>query len=379
MEQEEFRKLLRRYTEGNCRPEEVRLLEDMILRNPVAGTWDWDSEEEKVLMGIRIKRAIDDRRFKKERGQRQRWWIGGVAASLLIALSTWLLLQRATEETHDSIRISESSPFPEEGVRLALGDGHVIRLDSVENGFVQREGGVAIRKSDDGKLVYACNDRKKRNSSNTRIPLNTIHVPNGQQFQLTLPDGSIIWVNTASKLTYPVDFIGDERMVTLEGEAYFEIAKDKKKPFKVLANGTEILVTGTHFNVSAYPSDARVTTTLVEGGVTVRKNKDQVVLKPGYEALVPDSGSMIERKGNLEQVLAWKNGYFIFDNMDILSVMRSVARWYNVRIEIKGDYSKKRFGGSFPITATLDELLKDLETVGKIKFEKNGKEVRVMQ
>src|SRR5690606_38132370 len=209
-------------------------------------------------------------------------------------------------------------------------------------------------------------------------PLNTIHVPNGQQFQLTLPDGSIIWVNTASKLTYPVDFIGDERMVTLEGEAYFEIAKDKKKPFKVLANGTEILVTGTHFNVSAYPSDARVTTTLVEGGVTVRKNKDQVVLKPGYEALVPDSGSMIERKGNLEQVLAWKNGYFIFDNMDILSVMRSVARWYNVEIEVSSIHTNKRFGGSFPITASIDELLKDLETVGKIRFERKGSEVNVM-
>ncbi len=380
MEQEAFRRLLSRYIDNDCTQQERKILEDLVLRNPIVRDWDWNSEEEKILMGIRIKRAVDERRVGKSNPRNQLWWLISIAASFLVAFGAyWFITNRITDTKDASMRISETSEFPNDGVRLALADGRIIRLDSIENGFVQKSDGVEIKKSDDGKLEYACQDKNKREAADGAAPMNTIHVPNGKQIQLTLPDGSVIWINTASKLTYPIDFKGDERLVKLEGEAYFDIAKDKSKPFKVIANGTEIVVTGTHFNVSAYPSDATVTTTLMEGGVVVRKNAEQLTLKPGYEAVVPDSGTIVKRKGNLEQVLAWKNGYFIFDNMDILSVMRSVARWYNVQVEVSSDHANKRFGGSFPITATIDELLKDLETVGKIKFERKGKEVWVMQ
>lgn len=379
MEQEAFRRLLHRYIHDDCTREERKILEDLVLRNPIMGDWDWSSEEEKMLMGIRIRQAVDNRRFAKSKVQKRLWWLGGIAASFLTVFSAWFIANRITDAKDVSTRISETSAFPDDGIRLTLGDGRIIRLDSIQNGFVQKSDGIGIMKSDDGKLEYACLDKNKRETTDETIPTNTIHVPNGRQIQLTLPDGSIVWINTASKLTYPINFQGDERSVELEGEAYFDIAKDKSKPFKVTANGTEIVVTGTHFNVSAYPSDATVKTTLVEGGVVVRKNAEQLMLKPGYEALVPDTGTIVNRKGNLEQVLAWKNGYFIFDNMDVLSVMRSVARWYNVQVEVSATHANKRFGGSFPITATIDELLKDLETVGKIKFERKGREVWVMQ
>src|SRR5690606_38598298 len=143
--------------------------------------------------------------------------------------------------------------------------------------------------------------------------MNTIHIPNGKQFQLTLPDGTDVWVNTATILTYPVSFTNGKRSVELNGEAYFEVAKDEARPFEVVANGTSIVVTGTRFNVSAYPSDNGVTTTLVEGGVTVRAGTREAKLSPGDQAIVGRSGKIEKRRGGVEQALAWKNGYFIFD------------------------------------------------------------------
>lgn len=378
MEPNAFRQMLRRYANGDCTEQERKLVEDTVLRNPVVGDWEWDSQEQRLMTGIRIKRAIDKRRLGKDKERGRRWfWLGGIAASLLVAFAMFRML-RVEDHHRDIVQISETSTFPYDGIRLELGDGRVVRFDSIDNGLVQEKDGIEIEKREDGKLVYARQKDDSDNPTHGVVAMNTIYVPNGKQFQLTLPDGSVISMNAASELTYPIHFEGKERMVQLKGEAYFDVAKDTSKPFKVMANGTEIIVTGTHFNVSAYPSDETVTTTLVEGGVVVRKDKRKLTLKPGYEALASGTGELTERKANIEQALAWKEGYFVFDNMDAVSVMRSVARWYDVRIEVSANHANKRFGGSFPISASLDELLRDLETVGKIKFERKGKEVIIM-
>lgn len=381
MEQETVRRLLRRYANGDCTEQEQRLLEDLVLRNPMVGDWDWSSEEEKVLMGIRIKQAIDERRFRKNKPQKSGIvWYGSIAASLLIAIGVWwFVMDRPVEDPSQSLQISETSPFPADGIRLTLADGSVIGLDSVQNGLVRSESGLTIRKIDGEQLEYEVVELEGDAANGVAPPSNTIHVPNGKQFQLTLPDGTGVWINTASALTYPVRFSGSERKVQLEGEAYFEVVKNAKKPFKVVSQGVEIVVTGTHFNVSAYPSDGKVVTTLVEGGVDVRKGGTHVSLTPGYQATTYAGAETIEKqKGNIEQTMAWKNGYFVFDDMDAVSVMRSVARWYDVRVSASGKIPDKHFGGSFPITAGLDELLADLEMVGKIKFERKGKEVRII-
>ncbi|MGK6350972.1 FecR family protein [Parapedobacter sp. DT-150] len=378
MKHEAFRTLLRRYADGDCTENERMFLEDLVLHNPIVGDWEWSGEEEKVLMGIRIKQAIDERRFGSRRSVRYMHWYWPVAVSLSVAIGSWWFFRDGTTGPVDKpLRITETSAFPADGVRLTLADGSVISLDSLDRGVVGVASGSEIIKLDAGKLVYAHPESGEVVPANGKQPMNTIHIPNGKQFQLTLPDGTDVWVNTATTLTYPVIFTGGKRSVELNGEAYFEVAKDETRPFEVVANGTSIVVTGTRFNVSAYASDNGVTTTLVEGGVTVRSGAREAALSPGDQAIVGKSGEIERRRGGVEQALAWKSGYFIFDDMDIQAVMRSVARWYDIRVTIGADVSAKRFGGSFPITAGVDELLADLETVGQIKFERDGKEVQL--
>ncbi len=379
MHRDQFRELLRRYADGTCTQQEQRFLEDMVLRNPIANKWSWGSEEEKILTGLRIKFAIDERRMRKRQARMRKLWYTGIAASLLIAVGVSMqLFFQWNRSDGGSVVISETAPFPSDRIRLTLADGSIVSLDSIGEGLVTHAGNVRIRKLASGELVYDMVDEVSRATGLKSLPQNTLHVPNGKQLQLTLPDGTRVWMNTASSLTYPIVFAGEERKVKLSGEAYFEVATDLAKPFKVMANDTEITVTGTHFSVSAYASDLSVKATLMEGGIDIDHGGKKMSLTPGYQAIMREGGNIEKRKGNLEQALAWKNGYFVFVDMDIVSVMRCVARWYDIQVEVTDQVPPKRFGGTFPITGELDELLTDLEMIGKIKFERKGKEVRIM-
>lgn len=379
MHRDQFRELLRRYADGTCTQQERRFLEDMVLRNPIANKWSWGSEEERILTGLRIKFAIDERRMRKRQTRMRKLWYTGIAASLLIAAGVSMqLFFQWNRSDGETVVISETAPFPSDRIRLTLADGSIVSLDSIGEGLVTHAGNVRIRKLNSGELVYDMVDEVSRATELKPLPQNTLHVPNGKQLQLTLPDGTRVWMNTASSLTYPIVFAGEERKVKLSGEAYFEVATDLAKPFKVMANDTEITVTGTHFSVSAYASDLSVKATLMEGGIDIDHGGEKMSLTPGYQAIMHEGGNIEKRKGNLEQALAWKNGYFVFDDMDIVSVMRCVARWYDIQVEVTDQVPLKRFGGTFPITGELDELLTDLEMIGKIKFERKGKEVRIM-
>lgn len=379
MHRDQFRELLRRYADGTCTQQERCYLEDMVLRNPIANKWAWGSEEEKILTGLRIKFAIDERRMRKRQARMRKLWYIGIAASLLIAVGVSMqLFFQWNRSDSGSVVISETAPFRSDRIRLTLADGSMVSLDSIGEGLISGTGNVRIRKLASGELIYDMVDKGSSAIEEKPLPQHTLHVPNGRQLQLTLPDGTRVWMNTASSLTYPAAFAGNERKVKLSGEAYFEVATDLAKPFKVMVNDTEITVTGTQFNVSAYASDRSVKATLMEGGIDVQHGGNKVSLAPGYQAIMSEGGTIEKRKGNLEQALAWKNGYFVFDDMDIISVMRCVARWYDIQVEVTDQVPSKRFGGTFPITGELDELLTDLEMIGKIKFERKGKEVRIM-
>lgn len=378
MQRQEFRKLLHRYADGTCSKAEKRFLEEMVLRDPVIDNWSWENEEERVLMGIRIRQAIDKRRHVGKPSRSKRLWYGGVAASLLAVFGVMWFLGGKKDAQEKLFVISETASYPSDGIRLTLADGSVVGVDSLERGLVRHTGRVDIRKLDGGELVYKKSSNAESGSTSETPAQNTLHVPNGKQFKVVLPDGTKVWMNTATTLTYPVAFTGRERKVVLNGEAYFEVMTDRSRPFKVMTQGREITVTGTHFTVSAYASDNEVRTALLEGGVDVYHLGKTLSLTPGFEAISSTDGKLVKKQSNLEQAMAWKNGYFLFDDMDVISVMRSVARWYDVRIVIDANLPKKRFGGSFPITAGIDELLADLELVGKVKFERNGKEVRMI-
>lgn len=200
----------------------------------------------------------------------------------------------------------------------------------------------------------------------------------GGQYKLTLPDGSKVWLNAASSLKYPVVFIGNERKVEITGEAYFEIAKDESKPFKVLLNNMEIQVLGTHFNVNGYTDEEMIKTTLLEGKVKVLASGQTKYLLPGQQAQLKSSGNIaVTNEVNLEETVAWKDGNFQFENSDIKAVMRQLARWYDVDVSYKGNINK-HFIGSISRNVKLSQVLSMLQQTGEIKFKIEGKNLIVM-
>lgn len=336
---------------------------------------NWIGEDERVLMLNRVKKDIDNK-IRRKRTFRL-WSLYSAVASIILVGGLSLLIKK--EDTvinkKEVILISDVAHDAPEGVTLTLADGSVLDETSLKEGTVKQVKGLVIRRLATGEMSYEYT-KQQSTSAKSLVANNTIHIPNGSKIQLTLIDGTKVWLNTGSKLTYPLEFHGQERKVTLDGEGYFEVAHNKKKPFTVVANGAEILVTGTHFNVSAYHTDKTIRTTLLEGGVEVKQEGKEVILTPGFEAIANADGSkLLKQRGNVEQAMAWKNGYFVFDDMDIVSVMRSVARWYDITVKAEGKVPTKIIGGTFPVTANLDELLKDLGKIADIKFKRNGKEV----
>jgi transmembrane sensor len=197
---------------------------------------------------------------------------------------------------------------------------------------------------------------------------------------VVLPDGTHVWLNSASSLSYPVEFAGNERRVKLTGEAYFEVAKNKDKPFYVNSNNVQVRVLGTHFNISAYNDDDELKATLLEGSVQVSKNNSQSLLKPGQQAVINNGADMIRvSQANINEVMAWKNGYFIFNDDNIATILKKVSRWYDVDVEQRGNFEGQHFGGTFYRTKGIDELLKNLEKIGKVHFKITGRRVTAME
>lgn len=255
---------------------------------------------------------------------------------------------------------------------LTLADGSTVVLDDAQNGTLAQQGSSKVIKLG-GKLVY---DPANKNSR--EIVYNTITTPNGGQYQLELPDGSLVWLNATSSIHFPTSFAGKERRVEITGEAYFEIAKNRDMPFIVTVNNAEVQVLGTHFNVNAYNDEENVKTTLLEGSVKFVSGDNINMLKPGQQSQLTNNG-LIKLVSNVdvEEVVAWKNGMFDFENAGIETVMRQLARWYDVEIEYNGK-TDDLFIAEMRRNIKLSDALKALELTGKVKFDIQGKKIIVM-
>ena len=255
---------------------------------------------------------------------------------------------------------------------LTLGDGSVITLEDMENGSFKKENGVKISKKE-GQLVYEI--LPTENSS--AITYNTINTPTGGQYEILLPDGSKVWLNSRSSLHFPTAFSGNERKVQLTGEGYFEISKNKNMPFIVEAGKTHVEVLGTHFNVMAYDNEAVSKTTLLEGSVKVGNGDNKKILSPGQQAAV---GSQIRvRTVDIEEAIAWKEGYFQFDNEDLTTIMRQLQRWYDVDVVNEKQIPDKHFTAMISRNNTLSKVLKMLEMSGELKFEIEDKRITIRE
>lgn len=243
---------------------------------------------------------------------------------------------------------------------LTLGDGSAVLLDSNGNQTIHQSSGDVYQNG--GMLHYD-------QANNTAISYNTLTTPRGGQFQVRLPDGTMAWLNAASSVRYPTIFNGKERVVEVTGEAYFEVAANAAQPFIVRSNGLEVAVLGTHFNVNTYQDDATLHVTLLQGAVKV----NGTLLAPGEQADVPQAGSVRVSNADTEQVMAWKNGLFVFRSADVRTVFNQLSRWYDVNVQYEGSFGGKRFTGKMPRTYKLEEVLAVLQESGiRVKIEGNN-------
>ncbi|ERJ60461.1 FecR family protein [Sphingobacterium paucimobilis] len=256
---------------------------------------------------------------------------------------------------------------------LTLANGKKIKLTGAANGTLAQEAGVIITKTTDGQVIYEIT------GSNTDSDnINELATVNGETYRLRLPDGSEVWLNASSSLKYPANFTAlNERRVQLKGEAYFEIAKNKQKPFVVQSTGQEVRVLGTHFNVNAYSDENEIKTTLLEGIVRVSSLKSQILLKPGEQSIFQNEKIEVTST-DIESATAWKNGLFMFNNENLASVMRKISRWYDLDVKYE-DKSLENlpFEGSITRFSNVSKVLRMLELTKLVKFKLEGKTVTV--
>jgi ferric-dicitrate binding protein FerR (iron transport regulator) len=303
-----------------------------------------------------------------------------VAASIavLIATGIFYFTQPKEENVQVAAKPQEIAPGGTKGV-LTLSNGKQIVLSEITaKDTIAQEGEeneVTIKMNANGEVTYIINPNTDGGKDDNSF--NTLSTPIGGQYNIILADGTKVYLNAVSSIKYPTQFNGDKRVVELEGEAYFEVAKNKNKPFIVKSNNQSIEVLGTHFNVHSYNNESVVKTTLLEGSIAVTYKNQKAILKPGQQSDVSDNFSKIKVKEvDPEEAVAWKNGRFKFDNADLKNVMRQLERWYGIKVEYRGNVSDVRFNGGTFRNKNLSEVLKVLE-LSNIKFKVEGKTVIV--
>lgn len=370
LKKEEFLVIVDKYLGGTATDQEEQLL--INYHNSFQQVADWDEAElgkmyvmeEKLLQ--RLREAIS--KNKQAPVAKIIFWRKyirvAVAAVLFIGCGIIYLWSSHSSEKKLALsskaasnkQINDLPPGGNKAI-LTLGNGTAIILDSVQNGSLGHQGNASVLKPASGQLVY-----KDANAGTNEIVYNTVSTPKGGQYQIILPDGTKVWLNAASSLHFPTAFTGRERKVEITGEVYFEVAKNKDLPFRIKAHDAEITVMGTHFNVNAYDDEAAIKTTLLEGSVKISNRNNSNMLQPGQQAIVDNSnGNMyMLDDADVEEAVAWKNGRFQFNKADIPSVMRQIARWYNVEISYEGNIPTDHFTGKIPRNANASSVLKIL-------------------
>lgn len=334
-------------------------------------------EENRILQAV-LKAGNHTTIGKVPAGRRMKLWTKiSIAASIAVCIGTgFFTYQRYNYHKEQELAASLITPGSNKA-RLVLSNGKVILLDTLKNGSQTLEAGIQMTKTKDGQLIYKISDQTGDQPS----LINTIEVPKGGQYQVQLPDGTEVWLNAASSLKYSSAFKDRKREVTLSGEAYFEVAHRANQPFLVHTQDQVVEVLGTHFNISAYPDEEKQVSTLLQGSVKTSSKSAAVMLKPGQQSILNLKKEQLKvAEADIESVMAWKNGDFIFKDEDLSSVMKKVERWYDVEVVFQDvDPSKIKLGGWVSRSKNISAVLKIIEPIAGIKVKIEGRRITVMK
>lgn len=313
----------------------------------------------------------------KPAGIRPLWPRLVAAASILVVLSlgTYFLLHKNDDSRKANLAQPKSILPGGSKAILTLANGKQIILTQAKNGRLLTEANTEINKTADGSVLYKA---IKTGHHDIRAEYNTLSTPRSGQYHLTLADGTGVWLNAASSIKYPVAFTGAYREVEISGEAYFEVAHNPARPFRVKSNAQVVEVLGTHFNINAYSDEMAVKTTLLEGSVKVTPNNNGTskLLKPGQQAALSGSALSVE-SANVEEATAWKNGYFRFNNEKIRNIMRQLSRWYDIDVQYDGDVTDEGFYGTISRYKNIGEVLEMIQQTKGVHFTIEGRRITV--
>ena len=311
-----------------------------------------------------------ERKYHSGRSTRRVSWraIGSIVMILIVgSVVLWRYMGRSSHQSSEQFAMTHKISPGSSRAQLLLSTGKTIELNNRQQQIHEVNGALVQNKA--GELVYS------GQSQGHQMAYNTLLVPRGGTYNLTLSDGTKVWLNASSSLRFPVNFDSDERVVQLTGEAYFEVSKDENRPFKVAVHGRSIRVLGTSFNVNAYRPEANITT-LISGAVEVDDGIHRHVLNPGQQALMQDNKITVA-KADLGKAIAWKEGYFLFNGDPVNEALEQVARWYDVDLEYQGELPHFHIGGSIKRDEQLRDALDMLQDVSGLHFQIIGKKIRI--
>lgn len=370
MKKEELKTLFQKYAAGTATEEERALLEAWYLQHNEAAPSGLPASKIEA-----VKREL----FRRLPGNQGEFFKIGArlagAAVIIGILLTVTLHYVARRQPHGATQLVNDLPPGTNKAVLALASGQKINLSDAANGRLLQRRGISIVKSKAGQVRF------EYAGTTAVAEQNTISTPNGGQWQIRLPDGSQVWLNAASSLTFPTTFNDvDKRIVKLHGEAYFEVAKDAAHPFIVISGDQSVEVLGTHFNINSYNDEPEVKTTLLEGSVKVciKGNHRPSILQPGQQS-ISDHQQLRVKSADTDAVLAWKNGYFQFDDESINSIMRKLSRWYDVQVDYAGSLPATGINGRISRNKNISQVIKALEATQTVHFKMEGRRITVMK
>ncbi|QIL42357.1 FecR family protein [Pedobacter sp. HDW13] len=369
MKQHQANDLFNKYQQGKCTEEELSLLEswyNLPESEPLAFNAD-----EILKAKAEVWQKLPLHQPKKTI---KLWRTVGIAASLLLAISIGFVVFSQRNKAGQDLTASNDIKPGGKNATLKLADGREIILNNLATGEVLQQEGLKITKTANGQLIYTV----QGSADHEALAFNSISTPLGGTYQVILPDGTKVWLNSASSLKYPTAFKDNKREVELVGEGYFEVAHNAQKPFHVITKTQDIAVLGTHFNLSAYPDDDFAKTTLYEGKVEVRAQDQVVVLKPNEQAVL-QGGKLLVKQIDNEGDLAWKNNEFSFSSERLGEILKKLGRWYDVEFECPKDLENLEFGGYISRDKSLKQALNMIDQEGTVHFKIEGRKITAMK